>query len=229
MGEQQDTSGGLTGPVARGGKWLFLSQVSVNALLLVRTFVLARVLTKDDYGLWAAIAATLLLMRNLSEAGVNVVAVQDQRGESRDVLMTAWWFAVLRGLLLAIALLALAPMAPALFDKIGARIVPLLRVLSVVFLMEGGVSAGIVVATRNLAFNRLVLVQQGSTFVSIILAIVLGVILQNVMALVVAELVRVVLLLTLSYVILPVRPGLSGRCALDVLWEYELLLCLPRV
>ena len=154
MPEHHDQSGGLTRSVARGGKWLFLSLVSVNVLLVVRTLVLARALTKADYGLWVTLSATLLLMRNLSEAGVNMMAVRDRRGESREVLMTAWWFAVLRGLLLAVALLTLAPVVPGLFDKIGARIVPLLRVLSVVFLMEGGVSAGIIVATRSLAFKR---------------------------------------------------------------------------
>jgi PST family polysaccharide transporter/lipopolysaccharide exporter len=212
LSEKGEMTGGLTGPVVRGGRWLFLSQIAVNGMMMARSFILMPLLRREDWGLWAAIATTLMLLKNLSETGVNMVAVQHRQGDSPEVLMTAWWLNVVRGLLLAGLMVLLAPVLAGFFRE--PALTHLFRLVSFVFLMDGLVSTGIITATRNLAFNRLVLVQQGSTLVSVVSALVLGVVFRNVLALVVAELVRVVLLLVLSYVVLPVRPSfaVSLRC-----------------
>lgn len=207
---ESDESEGLTGPVVRSGKWLFLSQTVVRAMLVVRTLVLIGLLTKEDWGLWAAIFTTLHLLRNLTDAGLHLVVIRRRDGDSPEVLLTAWWLNVLRGIVLAVLLLTLAPVIALCFPDSGTDLKPLLRLVAVVFLMEGFVSVGTITAERHLAFGRLVLVQQGSAFLGIVSAIVLGVIFRNVRALVFAEMLRATLLLILSYIVMPVRPSLGG-------------------
>ena len=212
-----DTSQGLMGPVVRGGKWLFLAETAVRATHTVRTLVLMVLFSAKDWGLWAAIFTTLHLLRNLSDTGISMVAIQHREGDSAEVLSTTWWLEVLRGVVLGGLLVVLAPVVGLCFPDSGPRLVGLLRVVSLVFLLEGFVSVGIITAQRRLAFNRLVLIQQGSTMLSILLAVVLGVVFRNVLALVIAELLRATLLLALSYVVLPVRPSLAAGFATLVL------------
>jgi len=216
------------GRVVRGGKWLFLSQLATSGMLLVRSFVLMRLLTREDFGLWAAIAVSLQLLRSVSETSVNMVAVQHREGDTPEVLMTAWWFNVLRGLVLGALLVALAPALAGYFRE--PRLVNLFRLVSVVLLMEGLVSAGVITAVRGLAFHRLVLVQQGSAMLAVVSAIVLGLVFRSVLALVVAEMIRVTLLLVFSFVILPVRVRLAGsiRMARE-LWSRSRHLYLAQV
>lgn len=218
MSKENDSPEGLTGPVVRGGKWLFLSQATVYPMMLVRSFLLIRLLEPEDWGLWAAIFTTLQLLKNLSEAGINLVAVQHRKGDSPEVLMTAWWINGVRGVVLGGILLAVAPLVAGWFD--APRLVGPLRVISLVFLMEGFVSAGVITASRELAFKRLVLVQQGSLLISIVAAIVLGAVFRNVLALVAAEMLRATLLLVLSYVLLPVKPSLAASVqSIRSLWS----------
>ncbi len=199
--------------VVRGGRWLFLAQVAVNGMMLVRTMILVRLLVPWDFGIWAAIFATLQVLRTFSsEKGVTTVAIQHKEGDSEEILMTAWWMNALRGVLLACVLFASAGLLARWFihdPEINIGYVHGLTryfwLVSLVFVLEGFVSPGIIRATRKLAFNRLVLVQQGSTMLSVILAIVLGYYLRNVKALVFAEVIRVLLLLVFSFFILPVK------------------------
>ncbi len=197
--------------MVRGGTWLFLSELVLNATVLARSLILIRLLDARDFGLWAAIVATTELLKNVSDAGIHLVAVQHREGDSPEVLATAWWLNALRGLVLSLALLASAPLVALSFADAGPRLPNLLRLVSLVFLMEGFSSAGIITATRRLTFHRLVLVQHASALVSVCSAIVLGLIFRNVMALVLAEILRGALLLILSYVVLPVRPSLAAR------------------
>jgi O-antigen/teichoic acid export membrane protein len=187
-----------------------------------------RLLTREDFGLWAAIAVSLQLLRAVSETSVNMVAIQHREGDTPGVLMTAWWFNALRGLLLGVLLVAVAPVLAGYFHE--PRLVNLFRLVSVVLLMEGLVSAGVITATRGLAFNRLVLVQQGSAMVAVVSAIVLGVVFRNVLALVLAEMIRVTLLLVFSFLILPVRPRFAGSVGkARELWKLSKHLYLAQV
>ena len=210
MTNEIDKTSGLMGLVVRGGKWLSLSEFTVNGMLVVRLVILLPFFVPEDWGLWAAVFTTLQFLRILSDTGINMVTIQHRRGESPEVLITTWWLNCLRGVVLGALLLLLAPVIATCFTGSGPVLVSLLRLVAVVFLMEGFSSAGLIVAERRLAFDRLVLVQQGSTVVSIVSAVVLGVVLRNVQALVIAEIVRATLLLVLSYVVLPVRPSTAG-------------------
>jgi len=221
--------GGLTAPVVRGGRWLFLATSLVYVLRFLRGLVLMPLLDPADFGLFFTVLFALNVLRIFSETGVANIVVQRDDGDSAPVLMTAWWINAVRGLLLATVLALCAPMLTRLFDA-QPRLTTILRAVSVIFVMEGFQSAGMITAVRELAFNRVVLVQQGSALVAVVTAIVLGVVFRDVTALVVGEIAGGVLLLVLSYIVVPVRPRFAARRRLArELWKLGKYLYLTHV
>ena len=79
----------LAAQIFRGSALLTLNEVLGNVCIFIRNFVLARVLTKSDFG----IAATLTVVISLLEIGGRMALgqqlVRAKNGEERDYVGTA--------------------------------------------------------------------------------------------------------------------------------------------
>ena len=201
--------------MVRGGGWLLLLRLVERTLGLARIFVLARLLSPDDFGLIAIGLMAISLTRSIASTGFRQALVQKQ-GDVEDYLGTAWTVNFIRDLILAAAMVATAPLVAGFFDAPGAR--PVLQVLAVSWLLSGLRNIGTVHIHRRLAFRRFFVYQMSARSTEMIVSITAAVVFMNVWALVIGLLASNLAELVMSYVVAP-RPkkiGLNLRQAREL-------------
>jgi O-antigen/teichoic acid export membrane protein len=121
-------------------------------LSIARFLILARLLAPEAFGLLAIAAVAIGLLEGLSQSGMAAALVQ--RDDPEDVHYdTAWTIAVARGIAIAAAMFAAAPLIAEIFDEPAATTV--LRVIAFRPLLSALVSAKLPLLQRELHFRRL--------------------------------------------------------------------------
>jgi len=83
----------------KGSMWMFGCKIIHRGLGLLRTFILARILSPDDFGLFGIAVLAFNLVENFSVTGVSSVLVQ-KREDIKGYLDSAWMVNVMRSLIL---------------------------------------------------------------------------------------------------------------------------------
>jgi len=160
---RQRTSSGLF--------WSVVSQISSQAVLLLSTVVLSRLLTPHDFG----IVATSLIFVNFAMviAGTGFAASLVQRPElTEDHLSSIHWLNIAVGMLLMACLLAAAPIIARIYGEPDLN--GMIKLISAVFVIN---SMGIVhmnLLTRSLDFRELAKVEVSSSWIGALAAVFLA-------------------------------------------------------
>ena len=195
----------LRGRVLRGGLWTGVSFFSTRILAFAQMVVLARLLLPEDFGLMGVAMFAVGVFGVFTQTGVDLALIRRSDATRRD-LDTGWALCVCRGgLLFAMAFLS-APLVARAFGD--ARAGPVLRVLSLVFLIEGFVNIGVVAFRRDLDFRRQTIFEQVSE--ALTTAVTLGMaffVTRSVWALVAGQVTGVLAKMVASYALSPFRPA----------------------
>jgi O-antigen/teichoic acid export membrane protein len=135
---------------ARGVAWTMLRTVSsrlVGALVFV---ILARLLDPEAFGTIALASVFVVLVSLLVEAGFAEALIQ-RREVTPSVLDTAFWASNAIGVVLVLMMVAAAGVVGGLLDQ--AELTPVLRVLSLVFILAALSSVPQALLRRRLAFR----------------------------------------------------------------------------
>jgi lipopolysaccharide exporter len=189
----------------RGGAWMLALRVAERLLGLVRTVVLARMLTPDDFGVLGVALLAMSALETLSRTGFDVALIQ-KKDNIREYLDTAWTIQVIRGLLLAIVLLIAAPLVARFFDSPEAIVI--VRAMAAVELLKGLANTGVIYFQRDLEFSKQFVYQFSSTFANLTVAIIAALLWRNVWALALGLVTGQVVRCTLSFLMHPYRPRL---------------------
>src|SRR5206468_4370119 len=191
--------------VIRGGLWVGFGFVSQQGIAMVRTLVLARLLTPEDFGLVGLVTLTLFAGLVLTEFGLDTVLIQ--RGAlSAGFIHTAWSLMLVRGLCLFLILEALAPWIATSFGRPGAEALLRVGAVSFVLLCAPGVTAALLV--RELRYHRRVLLDASRDVSGTVLAILLALWLGNAWALLLGLLFGQVIAVILVWFLHSYRPRL---------------------
>lgn len=186
------------------GFWLFGLRIGERLLGLARMVVLARLLAPGDFGLFGIALLAMSVLEALSGTGFNE-AIIHRRTDTEQYLGTAWTVHMLRGLLLAVAMFAGAPLVAGFFEEPAAE--PLLRVLSVNLLLSGLTNISVVLFQKELDFRRLATIGACGALVDVVVSVAMAFVLRDAWALVYGVLAGNVVRLLLSFLIAPiVRP-----------------------
>jgi PST family polysaccharide transporter len=145
---------GLRRKVARGLTWTMLHTWGGQGLSLVVFLVLARLLTPDQFGLVALAAVFVALAQLIVDQGFGDAIIQ-RAGVTRAHLDTAFWVAVITGAALSLTGIALAGIIADLLRQ--PPLAPILRVLSLAFMVSALSSTQMAILRRELAFRSLAL------------------------------------------------------------------------
>ena len=193
----------LSQRVVHASFWAFSLRVVDRLFGLARTVVLARLLAPSDFGLYGIALLALSMLETFSETGFNAAIIQ-KKGDVKPYLDTAWTVQVIRGWLLALLLLVIAPYVAMFFGEPGAT--SLVRALALVTVLRGLVNTGVLYFRKELEFHKEFLYMFSGTLVDMAVAIPAALILRNAWALifglVAGQFVRVVV----SYFVHPYRP-----------------------
>ncbi len=166
--------------VIRGGLWVGFGFVSQQGVAMVRTLVLARLLTPEDFGLVGLVTLTLFAGLMLTEFGVDSALIQRSDLPVRFV-HTAWNLMLIRGICLFLLLQGIAPWIAAAFGRPGAEY--LLRVGAVSFLLVCVPAVPAALLLRELRYRRRMLLDASRDISGTVFAIVLALLLDNAWAL----------------------------------------------
>jgi O-antigen/teichoic acid export membrane protein len=115
-----------------GVKWTTLSAVGTTGAQLLQLLVLARLLRPDDFGLMGMVVLVIGFAQAYADAGVGAALVHRQ-AVSREQLSSLYWLGLGLGALICAVLWLGAPLLALFFRE--SRLVPLLRVVSLIFLV----------------------------------------------------------------------------------------------
>jgi PST family polysaccharide transporter len=150
--DHASATGALQGRVARGLTWTLLDTWGSQVLGLVVFVLLARLLTKDDFGLVAFAAIFVSFASLLVDQGLGDAVVQ-RPTLTRRQLDTAFWASMAAGVVITVAGVVLAiPIAVLLGEP---QLEPIIQVLSVTFMLTALSSIQTGLLRREMAFGSL--------------------------------------------------------------------------
>src|SRR5690606_11490410 len=137
--------------VARGGVILFVERFLTRGLQFIRTIVIARLLFPSDIGLFALASLSLAAVAVFVQLGFNSAIIQE-KNDVRKYLDNAWTAGVLRGIFLGGLMFFGASWFGDFFSS--SEVVPLIKALGILALIEGMDNIGIVLLQKEMAMNK---------------------------------------------------------------------------
>ncbi|SFR36865.1 lipopolysaccharide biosynthesis protein [Halogeometricum limi] len=210
-------AGSVTQQAVKSGVWLGVTNGLTQFLNIGKLVVLAGLLSPRDFGLVGLAVLTMAALREVTQLGFSEALVQRAEARVDSYLDTAWTVQSLRGVVLGVVLVAAAPWVGAFFSE--PRVVPILRVMSVVPLLAGLQNPALVYLQKDLQFHREFLYQSSLAVVSAGVSVGVALTTGSVWALVAGSVAGAAVQLVVSYLVHDYRP----RPALEVTRLRELL------
>jgi O-antigen/teichoic acid export membrane protein len=195
--------GSVKARVLRSGFWVGLSNIGVNALNMVRSVVLARLLSPDMFGLMGLALVVMRATDTFTRPGVSQALIS-RKQDFDEASSTAFTMLVIRGFLLALILAAVAPLVAGFYDS--PQLTLILQVLSLVFILNAFANINTVARQRELDFKRLTYLAQVTNFCGTVITIAVAFWMRSVWALVIGQLVQAALNTLWSYYFIAGRP-----------------------
>jgi PST family polysaccharide transporter len=194
---------------AAGASWLYAHRGLERLLDFAATVVLARILSPEDFGLVAIAASAVAIVEGLSAFDVNRALIRT-RDDDRALYDTAWTLSALRGLAVALVMLAVATLVAD--PRTGA----VLSLMALGPLVGGLANPRFVAFERDLVYSRLALLTLGAKVASVAATLAVAVLYRSYWALVVGLLVGTAASTLLSYALRPYRPRLTLARSADL-------------
>jgi O-antigen/teichoic acid export membrane protein len=190
--------------IMRGSAWAVLGYGGSNALSLVTTIVLARLLVPADFGLVALTLAVLAVAYLAQESGLGAALVV-HRGDLRPAAASVAIFSpvVATGLYLA-AFLA-APALSGIFDE--PRLTDVLRITALVLVIRGFTIMPVALLQRGMRFGPITAIELGGAITQASTAIVCAMAGAGVWSLVAGHLAFAAAQAVLAWWFSPIRPS----------------------
>ncbi len=112
-------SGGLGTRTVRGALWTYGSLTGVRVVTLGATAVLTRLLSPRDFGLVALALIFTAALDSIRDLGVNDALIVSPDGDLAEDADTAFWFTLLMGCGLGLAVAGISPVAADFFSQPG--------------------------------------------------------------------------------------------------------------
>ncbi|MEL6475842.1 MAG: oligosaccharide flippase family protein [Pseudomonadota bacterium] len=199
-------------------------------LRLIGNLIMVRLLAPEAFGLMATVGAFHIGLMLLSDVGITQSVMRSEKGEEPRFLGAVWVVQILRGVLItgilfaaALVIWLLGPEFAAPESVYADPLLPLLLVFSsLALLARGAQSTAVLLARRRMRLGRVMAVELGGQVVGLIVTVALGLLIQNVWALVIGMVMREVASLILSHRIVP---GPAMRWVWDpaekrALWQF---------
>ncbi len=185
--------------------WNYASFGLGKALVFITTAILARLLTPDDFGLVAFATLAISYLSILKDMGLGAALIHRQE-DPEETANTVFTLNFLLGITLTAITAIAAPWVAAFFRE--PQVVPLLRWLSLTFVLNSLGAIHIIRLQRELNFRRKLIPDLGRAVIKGGVSIGMALLGFGVWALVVGQLAGVLASVGLAWVAFPWRPRL---------------------
>ena len=111
----------LTAKTLRAGTWLFGHTAIARVGGLIKTIIIARILTPAQFGVFGIATLALNLLETFSETNIDQALIQRPKLTESDIT-TAWYIGIVRGFIIGIVLFLAAPLISQFFREPNAVI-----------------------------------------------------------------------------------------------------------
>ena len=158
----------LRASVTKGVKWTSVSQFGKQGVQFITTAILAHLLHPSDFGLLGMATIITGFVALFKDLGTSAAIIQ-RREISEELLSSIYWMNIAFGFFAMVVLFLLSPFIAVFFNE--SRVEPLLQLMSLSFFVS---AVGIVhqaLLERELAFNKLAVIEITATIVGSIVGI----------------------------------------------------------
>lgn len=197
---------GIKRRTVRAGLWVGVSSAVWNLMSLIRSIVLARLLTPEIFGIWAICMTLNRGLTVFSETGFASALIQrqDRAEEARD---TAFTLLILRGAMLCLITIAAAPLFSGFYEIDILQ--PLISVIAIAFFISGFHNINTILQQKELRYHRLALLDQLTIVLGFVFVVTAAYYYRNAWALAAGHVFTAAVTVVLSYLIIPGRPRLA--------------------
>lgn len=161
----------LRGRAISGGVVTAVAQVLRFGLYMASTVILARLLSKEDFGLVAMVATLTGFLRMFREGGLSTTTVQKENITQAQV-SNLFWINVALGAATTLVGACFAPVL-AWFYK-NDSLIAITIILSTTFLLSGSTVQHLALLNRQMRFKAIAVVDVGSMLIGLVVGVVLA-------------------------------------------------------
>lgn len=137
--------------VIKGVSWLGAFRIITRVIAFIRIAILARLLTPSQFGVFGIATIVLALTDLLTETGINVFLVQEKE-RLEKYINTAWIVSILRGIIISLFMVIVAPLVGFFFNNTDA--VYLILLASLIPFIRGFINPAVVRFQKELQFDK---------------------------------------------------------------------------
>lgn len=148
--------------------WRFAERCGAQAVTLIVSVVLARLLTPDDFGTVSLVMVFITILQVFVDSGLGTALVQKKNADDLD-FSSVFYFNIVICMFLYAGMFVAAPYIADFYSNIS--LVPIIRVISLMILISGvkGIQQSYV--SRNMLFKKFFFATLGGTIISAFLGI----------------------------------------------------------
>lgn len=215
----------VNGSLIRNSAWMVGLRWTLRGIGLVSTFILARLLTPEDFGLVAMAALIIGLVEVFGQTG-QILALIRHPNPSREHFDTVWTMSIIIGAVITTVLWGLAPLSAEFFHE--PRAAEITRILALRALIGGFENIGVVAFRKDLQFSKEYSYQVAQRVLNFALTISLALWLRSYWALILGILGGRLITVAISYRIHLYRPRLCLSKTREI-WSFSAWMLLVHV
>ena len=194
----------LAGRSVRGGATTITSQGIMFALDLIRTVVLARLLTPEDFGLIGMVTVVIAFAAMFKDAGLSMATVQKDYITPGQI-STLFWINLLVSLVIGFGVIAIAPLVATFYGR--PELTTVTGVLSLSLIIQGVTIQHDALLRRHMRFLALAVAHIVASGTALVVAIILALSGWSYWALVGSTIAASLMILLMTFFFCPWVPG----------------------
>lgn len=211
--------------LANGALLLGAAKGLTVLLGLLSTFLLARLLTPEDFGLFAVATLLLSVIGPVTELSLSSALIQ-QRALSEDHFHTSWTLGMFRGALVALVFVGAAPFVADYYSD--QRLIEIMLAIGASILISGAANPKLALFARNLNFWPSFAISVGQKLAGVLVGVIAAFIYRSYWALLLGTLATQIAMVVISYSVVRYRPRFSLGKARELL-SFSIWLTLGKI
>ena len=196
----------LSERVARGAAWVVGGRFLVRSMGLINTLILARLLVPEDFGLVAIGVTVMQLLENISDIGVSRTVVKF-RNAGRAHFDTLFTLSLIKGIVVALLLVAFAPLAGDFYED--SRTTTVFYGLALIPIFNALMNPKFFEFERDLDFSREFMMKGINKAIGVAVSVAIALTFRNFWAIIAGMLAGNFVQMFLSYIMRPYLPRFS--------------------
>ncbi|MFK7997004.1 MAG: lipopolysaccharide biosynthesis protein [Granulosicoccus sp.] len=163
---------GLKTQTVNSTAWVTGGLIANQGINLLRLAVFARILTPEDFGIYAMVMVLFMFLTTAGDLGSSAAIVQREK-VSQSLLSTIFYSNLIFGAVLALLLYSVSPFAAAVYGE--PKVAAMLALMSIIFVISSGGFVHAALLRKEMEFRKLTISNITANLLSSILSIYLAV------------------------------------------------------